>query len=265
MKKLKINKSKIFEKFKEKYPTEKMTQKNIGKFFNISETYMVSIFSKNYKIFRTPLSKILDDLDLSLLDVLEEDSNSNRKKSKRVVFNIKGPTSSELIKFYLKNKYNVTLIINPDFKIKEVLNINEKTRNLRIIYENNLNQSLRNLKEKKQVEYLFIESPDSIYDFQLLNQFEILDKEMQIQKTIYFNFNSNSMISKKKFFENFNSPNIKGYQNYLINDCNKIIGIYINFLKKDEYDDAKDIIEILKGVYKINIRNIKEALNPSEK
>lgn len=188
MDKLKLSKSKIIKKFEQKYG-DTFTQKKIAKSLGITEVTLSNYFSNNFDYLKPSIRKILTELDLDILDILEEKKSlKTRNRLKRVVFYVKDKSYANLINKFLIKKYNVTLIIEENFDIKINWGIEKNTRNLRIITKKELDK-IKNFKKKKETLFYIVElgcielnKPNNNFLF-----LKDLLKEMVIEFTIILN------------------------------------------------------------------------------
>lgn len=156
MDKLKLSKSKIIKKYEQKYG-DTFTQKKIAKSLGITEVALSNYFSNNFDYLKPSVRKILTQLDLDILDILEEKKSLKiRNRLKKVIFYVKDKSYANLINKFLMKKYNVTLIIEENFDIKINWGIEKNTRNLRIITKKDLDK-IKNFKKKKETLFYIVE------------------------------------------------------------------------------------------------------------
>lgn len=120
MDKLKLSKSKIIKKFEQKYG-DTFTQKKIAKSLGITEVTLSNYFSNNFDYLKPSIRKILTELDLDILDILEEKKSlKTRNRLKRVIFYVKDKSYANLINKFLINNYSATRFVMKSYDMLKV-------------------------------------------------------------------------------------------------------------------------------------------------
>lgn len=253
MKEMKISRQKIKEIFKQKNKDKKNTQKEMANKFKMTPAALSNLLSDEYECLKPAVRKILEELDVSILDIIEP----KEVNTKKVLFYIKNKEYLKFVRYFIDKGYKVFIVELKNLNIDGVTFITPSF--------------FKEQKNKININYYFIDSDFILVEKQKEN-YSLENKLQSIFFTtcvVVLNFNSKSELLKgnnvskriderimihkkieKNFFQNFFYLQVEAVDDSEL-DINKFKKISTAYsIKKKYLKELKDMFKKEGYIYK---------------